>query len=340
MSHFEKQDASGQPFVGGQDTSGNIITEDLTISTVGERDIIEARLEARKPLGLWGDTWRRLRRNKLAVFGMCIIIVFLIVGMSQVIANLAGWQWSPYPPNAVNYALTPTGHGSPPSWSHPFGADALGRDVFSRVLVATRISMLVGVIAVAIALVIGLILGPISGYYGGWVDSVIMRIADIFFAFPYILFVLLIMTVLGPGFVNVFIAIGILGWASYARLNRGSVLSVKSMEFVEAARAQGASDLRVVFRHVLPNTMAPVYVATAMGVGGAIVTEAALSFLGIGIQPPNASWGSLIGEGSTYVFAGSWWLLLFPSLALVTTVFGFISFGNGLRDATDPKLKE
>ena len=168
--------------------------------------------------------------------------------------------------------------------------------MFSRTLVATRISLLVGVIAVSIALTIGLTLGPVSGYYGGWVDSVIMRLADVFFAYPYILFVLLIMTVLGPGFVNVFLAIGILGWASFARLNRGSVLSVKSMEFIEAARAQGASDLRVIFRHVLPNTMAPVYVATAMAVGGAIVTEAALSFLGIGIQPPNASWGSMIAD--------------------------------------------
>jgi len=338
MPPFETDEARGQ--APGLDTSGDQITESAGVSTVGERDVVEDRLAGSKPLGLWADTWRRLKRNRLAVVGMGIIIVFMIVGMSQVIANLGGWQWSPYDPNEVNYALTPTGHGSAPSWSHPFGTDSLGRDLFSRVLVATRISLLVGVIAVAIALTIGLILGPISGYYGGWVDSIIMRTADIFFAFPYILFVLLIMTVLGQGFVNVFIAIGILGWATYARLNRGSVLSVKSMEFVEAARAQGASDLRVVFRHVLPNTMAPVYVAVAMGVGGAIVTEAALSFLGIGIQPPDASWGSLIDDGRLFVFAGAWWLLVFPSIALVTTVFGFISFGNGLRDATDPKLKE
>ena len=323
-----------------QDVSGSMLTEDLTISTLSERDVIEAQAEGRRAGGLWAGTWRRLKRNKLAVAGLCIIVVFMAVGTSQVIANLAGWQLTPYGPDAVNYALTPTGHGAPPTWKHPFGTDALGRDVFSRTVVATRISMLVGVIAVAIALTIGLFFGPIAGYYGGWVDSVVMRIADIFFAFPYILFVLLILTVLGPGFVNVFIAIGVLGWASYARLVRGSVLSVKSMEYVEAARAQGASDMRVVFRHVLPNTMAPVYVATAMGVGGAIVTEAALSYLGIGIQPPNASWGSLIADGAQYFGAGSWWLLLFPSIALVTTVFGFISFGNGLRDATDPKLKE
>jgi len=334
--------------VSERDTSGNTITTDVSISTVGERDLIEDQLSGQRPLGLWADTWRRLKRNHLAVVGMCSIIVFLALGMTQEVANLVGLNTgesgtgylAPYNPNAVDYELSPSGLGSPPSWSHPFGTDYLGRDVFSRTLVATRISMLVGVIAVAIALIIGLTLGPVSGYYGGWVDSVIMRTADVFFAFPYILFVLLIMTVLGPGLWNVFIAIGILGWATYARLNRGSVLSVKAMEYVEAARAQGAGDLRIIFRHVLPNTMAPIYVAIAMGVGGAIVTEAALSYLGIGIQPPDASWGKMISDYLTYLQAGSWWMVTFPSVALTVTVFGFISFGNGLRDATDPKLKE
>jgi peptide/nickel transport system permease protein/oligopeptide transport system permease protein len=324
-----------------RDTSANPVTEDVTISTVSERDLIEDKLVGRKPLGLWADTWRRLKRNHLAVVGLCIVVVFLAVGLTEEIASFTPKGYlAPHDPNATNYPLSPKGLGSPPSWSHPFGTDYLGRDVFSRTLVATRISMLVGVIAVAIALIIGLILGPISGYYGGWVDSVIMRTADVFFAFPYILFVLLIMTVLGPGLWNVFMAIGILSWATYARLNRGSVLSVKAMEYVEAARAQGASDLRIIFRHVLPNTMAPVYVAIAMGIGGAIVTEAALSFLGIGIQPPNASWGKMIADYLSYLAAGSWWMLAFPSVFLTVTVFGFISFGNGLRDATDPKLKE
>jgi peptide/nickel transport system permease protein len=298
---------------------------------------------ANTPLGLWADTWRRLKRNRLALVGLGIIIVFLIVGGTETIFAATGWHGgylAPYNPNAVNYTLSPQGLGSAPSLAHPFGTDFLGRDLLSRVLVATRVSLLVGVIAVAIALVIGLSLGPISGYYGGWVDSVIMRVADIFFAYPYILFVLLIMTVLGPGFRNVFIAIGVLGWATYARLNRGSVLSVKAMEFVEAARAQGASDLRVIFRHVLPNTMAPIYVAVAMGIGGAIVTEAALSFLGIGVQPPQSSWGLMISDYLSYFQAGSWWMEVFPSFFLTATVFGFISFGNGLRDATDPKLKE
>jgi peptide/nickel transport system permease protein/oligopeptide transport system permease protein len=329
-----------------QDTSGNEIVEDLTVSTLSERDLIEdefAREQERaggKPLGLWADTWRRLKRNKLALVGLAIIIVFITVGTVETVAYLAGGYLAPYDPIKTDYALSPEGLGSPPSLAHPMGTDYLGRDVFSRVLVATRISMLVGVIAVAIALTIGLILGPISGYYGGAVDSVIMRTADVFFAFPFILFVLLLLTVLPPGFGSVFIAIGVLSWATYARLNRSSVLSVKAMEFVEAARAQGASDLRIIFRHVLPNSMAPVYVSVAMAIGGAIATEAALSYLGIGIQPPNSSWGLMISDAVNYLAGGNWWWLLFPSIALVTTVFGFISFGNGLRDATDPKLKE
>jgi peptide/nickel transport system permease protein/oligopeptide transport system permease protein len=344
--HWSSGSGDGQH----RDESGNLITTSDSLDARGSREVLTEDIERqheehgkaeRKPLSLWGDTWRRLRRNKLALIGLVIISIFIVVGVIEEIAVFTPQGYlAPYPPNEVNYELSPQGRGSPPTWSHPFGTDYLGRDVFSRTLVATRISMLVGVIAVAIALTIGLILGPISGYYGGWVDSVIMRTADVFFAFPYILFVLLIMVVLGPGFVNVFIAIGVLGWASYARLNRGSVLSVKSMEFVEAARAQGASDLRVIFRHVLPNTMAPVYVAIAMGVGGAIVTEAALSYLGIGIQPPDASWGKMIADYLSYFWAGSWWMLTFPSIALTVTVFGFISFGNGLRDATDPKLKE
>ena len=320
-------------------------------------ELAEERIEeAGKPLGLWADTWRRLKRNKLALVGLGIIIVFLCVGSVETVFYQAHWHvrpspdtlanprqpgyLAPYDPNQVNYALSPQGLGSPPSWKHPFGTDFLGRDVLSRVLIATRIAMLVGIIAVAIALTLGLLLGPISGYYGGAVDSVIMRVADIFFAFPYILFVLLIMSVLGQGFQNVFIAIGVLGWATFARISRGQVLSVKSMEYVEAARAQGAGDVRIIFRHVLPNSMAPVYVAVAMAIGGAIATEAALSYLGIGVQPPNASWGLMIAESVQYLASGNWWWLLFPSLALVATVFGFISFGNGLRDATDPKLKE
>jgi ABC-type dipeptide/oligopeptide/nickel transport system permease subunit len=340
-----------------RDPYGTNVTETPSVDARTNKEMAEERVEtAGRPLGLWADTWRRLKRNRLALVGLGIIVVFLTIGSVETIFYQAHWHvrssadtrangsasgyLAPYDPNEVNYALSPQGIGSPPSLAHPFGTDQLGRDILSRVLVATRIAMLVGIIAVAIALAIGLLLGPVSGYYGGAVDSVIMRAADIFFAFPYILFVLLIMSVLGPGFQNVFIAIGVLGWASFARIVRGQILSVKSMEYVEAARALGASDLRIIFRHVLPNSMAPVYVAVAMAIGGAIATEAALSYLGIGVQPPNSSWGLMISESVQYLQSGNWWWLLFPSVALVATVFGFISFGNGLRDATDPKLKE
>ena len=340
-----------------RDVYGTEITQAEGVDARRTAEVVDERVEeAAKPLGLWADTWRRLRRNRLALVGLGIIIVFMCVGTVELVFYQAHWHvrssaetranpgepgyLAPYDPNEVNYALSPVGIGSPPSWKHPFGTDFLGRDVLSRVLVATRIALLVGIIAVAIALTLGLILGPVSGYYGGAIDSVVMRIADIFFAFPYILFVLLIMSVLGAGFQNVFIAIGVLGWASFARISRGQVLSVKSMEYVEAARAQGAGDVRIIFRHVLPNSMAPVYVAVAMAIGGAIATEAALSYLGIGVQPPNSSWGLMIADSVGYLASGNWWWLLFPSLALVATVFGFISFGNGLRDATDPKLKE
>jgi len=332
------------------------VTEADSIDARRTKEVVEEIVEEQtKPLGLWADTWRRLKRNRLALVGLGIIMVFIIVGTTEAIFYQMHWHvraseeatqqdapgyLAPYDPNQVNYDLSPEGLGSPPSWAHPFGTDFLGRDVLSRTLVATRVAMLVGIIAVAIALTLGLLLGPVSGYYGGAVDSVIMRAADIFFAFPYILFVLLIMSVLGQGFQNVFIAIGVLGWATFARVVRGQILSVKSMEYVEAARAQGATDMRIIFRHVLPNSMAPVYVAVAMAIGGAIATEAALSYLGIGIQPPNSSWGLMISDAVNYLAGGNWWWLLFPSIALVTTVFGFISFGNGLRDATDPKLKE
>jgi peptide/nickel transport system permease protein len=342
------------------------VTEPGQIDARRSDEVVDESVEeGAKPLGLWADTWRRLRRNRLALVGLGIIIVFIAIGTTETVFYQFHWHvrasaevknavaqaeksgaltpagyLAPYDPNMVNYDLSPQGLGSPPSWAHPFGTDYLGRDILSRTLVATRVAMLVGIIAVAIALSLGLLLGPISGYYGGAIDSVIMRAADIFFAFPYILFVLLIMSVLGQGFQNVFIAIGVLGWATFARVVRGQILSVKSMEFVEAARAQGASDLRIIFRHVLPNSMAPVYVAVAMAIGGAIATEAALSYLGIGVQPPNSSWGLMISDAVQYLQAGNWWYLFFPSVALVLTVFGFISFGNGLRDATDPKLKE
>ena len=331
-----------------QDTSGNQITEDLTVSTLSERDLLEdefarekERAAGAKPLGLWADTWRRLKRNRLAIVGLCIIIVFVVVGSVETIAYLAGGYVAPYDPIKTDYALSPQGLGSPPSLSHPIGTDYLGRDVFSRVLVATRISMLVGVIAVAIALIIGLILGPISGYYGGWVDSRHHAHRRRLLRLP-------VHPVRAAAAHRA--AAGVRQRVHRHRHPQlGHVTRASTAARCSASRPwstsrrrapRGPSDLRVIFRHVLPNTMAPVYVAIAMGIGGAITTEAALAFLGLGVQPPEASWGKMISDNLTYLAAGSWWMLAFPSFFLVVTVFGFISFGNGLRDATDPKLKE
>jgi len=206
------------------------------------------------------------------------------------------------------------------------------------VLYGARISMLVGVVAVTISLVIGLFLGALSGFFGNVSDAVIMRIADIFFAFPYILGAIAIMTILGQGVLNVFIAIGILGWASVARLFRSSILSIKEKEYIEAARALGASKSRIIIKHILPNSFAPIIVYSTMNVGTAIIVEAALSFLGLGVQPPTPSWGKMLSESLNYINTAPW-LMFFPGLAILITVLGFVLLGDGLRDAFDPRLK-
>lgn len=276
---------------------------------------------------LYKDAWKRLRRNKLAIFGLAIVILLILIAIfASVIA--------PYDPNIRIKADSSLG----PSRAHLFGTDLLGRDIFSRVIYGSRISLEVGIIAVGISVIIGLILGALSGYFGNIPDTVIMRIADIFFAFPYILGAIAIMTVLGPGIVNIFIAIGILGWASFARIFRGSILSIKNKEYIEAARALGASNYRIITKHIFPNAFAPIIVYATMNVGTAIIVEAALSFLGIGVQPPTAAWGKMLADSLEYIDTAPW-LMFFPGLAILITVLGFVLLGDGLRDAFDPKLR-
>jgi peptide/nickel transport system permease protein len=276
---------------------------------------------------LYKDAWKRLRRNKLAMFGLAIVILLILIAIfASVIA--------PYDPNIRIKADSSLG----PSRAHLFGTDLLGRDIFSRVIYGSRISLEVGIIAVGISVIIGLILGALSGYFGNIPDTVIMRIADIFFAFPYILGAIAIMTVLGPGIVNIFIAIGILGWASFARIFRGSILSIKNKEYIEAARALGASNYRIITKHIFPNAFAPIIVYATMNVGTAIIVEAALSFLGIGVQPPTAAWGKMLADSLEYIDTAPW-LMFFPGLAILVTVLGFVLLGDGLRDAFDPRLK-
>jgi ABC-type dipeptide/oligopeptide/nickel transport system permease subunit len=227
----------------------------------------------------------------------------------------------------------------PPSTAHPFGTDKLGRDILSRTIYGARVSLLVGVVAVMISVIIGLILGAIAAYYGGWWDSLVMRTADVFFAFPYILFSIVLIAIMGFGLQTVFIAIGVLGWPSIARVFRSSILSVKENEYVDAARAMGASTPRILFRHIMPNAVAPIIVYGTMSVGGAILTEAALSFLGVGVQPPAPTWGNMLSEARSSLFTTPW-LMLYPGLAILTTVLAFVLLGDGLRDALDVKLKE
>jgi peptide/nickel transport system permease protein/oligopeptide transport system permease protein len=287
---------------------------------------------------LWGDAWSRLKRNRLALIAIGYIAFVLLCSMT---ADL----WVPRllgDPRTINTQTAAAHMLESPSATHPMGTDELGRDIFGRVVYGGRISLTVGVVAVAISLVIGLLLGAISGFFGGVVDAVIMRITDIFLAFPYILFAILILAVLPPssrGVIPVILAIGLLGWPSFARLFRSSVISVKENDYVDAGRALGASSARLMFRHVAPNAIAPVVVYATMSIGGAILTEAALSFLGIGVQPPQISWGRMIQDGTPYLVSNPG-LIIWPGLAILLTVLSFTLLGDGVRDALDVKMKD
>lgn len=279
---------------------------------------------------LWGDASIRLRKNKLAIAGLIWLVIV-------VAAVLSADLWVPQlfaDPISTEFASLES-----PSAEHPFGTDRIGRDAFSRVIYGGRVSLAVGVLAVSISVVIGLFLGTLAAYYGGFWDAIIMRTADIFFAFPYTLFAIVLLAILGPSFWNVFIAIGILGWPSIARVLRSSILSVKENEYVDAAHAMGASNWRIMTRHILPNAIAPIIVYGTMSVGGAILTEAALSFLGMGVQAPTPSWGVMLSEAKSLMVAAPW-LTVYPGFAILTTVLAFVLIGDGLRDALDVKMKD
>lgn len=287
---------------------------------------------------LWGDAWYRLRRNKLALVALVWILLVAVAALTADlwVADLFG------DPLTIDSTTAAANRLQPPSLAHPFGTDDLGRDIFGRVIYGARVSLTVGVIATGIAVLIGIVFGAVSGFYGTWIDAVVMRGTDIFLAFPYILFSILILAVLPPevrGIVPVILAIGLLGWPTFARLFRGSVLSVKENDYVAAGRALGASDFRLMFRHIAPNAIAPVMVYATMSIGGAILTEAALSFLGLGIQPPQVSWGQMI-ESSRGFLVTAPLLVLWPGLAILSTVLAFTLLGDGVRDALDVKMKD
>ncbi len=268
--------------------------------------------------------------NARIIFGITIIV---IMAAGAVFAPLVATH------DPVEMDLSPDGRLQGPSMSHFFGTDNLGRDVFSRMVYGSRISISVGFIAVIISLVIGVMLGGLSGYYGGWVDNLVMRVVEVMYCFPTFFLIMMVITFLGPSIVNVMVVIGLTSWAGLCRLVRAEFLTLRERDFVYSARVQGVPDRRVIFRHILPNAMAPVYVSATLSVGAAILIESALSFLGLGVQIPTPSWGNILTSGKNYIDY-AWWLTLFPGLAILLTVLSFNLVGEGLRERLDPRLRE
>lgn len=282
--------------------------------------------ETFRPIGLLEGVVRRFMRNPVGMVGLAIITVL-------VVAAILGPIIAPYDPTAM---VDFNSRFSPPTLEHPFGLDELGRDQFSRILHGARVSLQVGVISVTIATIIGTTLGMIAGYGNRIIDEIIMRSMDVLFAFPAILLAIAVLAILGRGVTNAMIAIGIVYIPIFARIARGEVLTVKNEEFVEAARALGASDAAILWRHILPNILAPIIVEISLSLSFAILAEAALSFFNLGTQPPDPSWGRMLSEGRAYINQSAW-MGIFPGLAIMFTVMGFNFLGDGLRDSLDPK---
>jgi len=271
--------------------------------------------------------WKRFRKNKLALGGTIIILfLFLIAAFAPII--------SPYDPGEIDIKK----RLQPPSQEHPMGTDDLGRDVLSRIIYGSRVSLLVGFVAVGVATTIGAFLGALAGYYGGRIDSLIMRFIDVMLCFPTFFLILAVIAFWEPSIWKIMLVIGLTSWMGVGRLVRAEFLTLKERDFVQAARALGGGDLRIIFRHILPNALAPVFVSAVLGISGAILTESALSFLGIGIQPPTPSWGNMLTAGKDKMEI-AWWLTLFPGLAIFITVMAYNMLGEGIRDAIDPRLR-
>jgi len=281
----------------------------------------------------WGtNAMKKLFKRKTAVAGLVITVAVILM------AIFAPYV-APHDPEKVDLAL----RLKPPFWlengsfNYPLGTDSLGRDVLSRIIFGSQKSILVSFLATVISCILGVILGLISGYYGGMLDTVITRLGDIQLAFPLILLSIAVIAVLGASTINLIIVFGIANWVVYARVTRGAVLSVKEKEYVESSRAAGCSDWRIIIYHIFPNVFAPIIVIATLSLAGIIISESSLSFLGLGVPPPNPTWGGMLSEGRQYLYDG-WWVATFPGLAIMLTVLGVNLFGDGLRDAFDPKL--
>jgi len=274
-----------------------------------------------------GNAWRRFSRNKAAVVGLCMVIVLTIL------AIFAPW----IAPEDPNYSFAGM-RGVGPSWEHPMGFDHIGRDMFSRVLIGTRYALLVAIGATALAAVIGVMIGAVAGYFGGWTDSVLSRMTDTLMAFPVLALLIVLSVVLGPSLVTTITVIGVTSWARYCRVVRADIMALRQTDFVIAARAVGSKSSRVINSHLIPNVLTPVIVLASLGVGGVIILESSLSFLGLGLQRPTPSWGIIISDGVSLIRDFPH-ISLFPGLMIFITVLAFNLMGDGLRDALDPKQK-
>ncbi|MCB8814839.1 ABC transporter permease [Desulfosporosinus shakirovi] len=287
-----------------------------------------------KPESQLKEMWETLRQNKAAVVGLVIIALLALIAVTVWISELIGIQILPYDPNYSDMTKSFIW----PNAEHWFGTDQLGRDVFSRIIDGTKISLFVGVTAVAISLSIGVLLGSIAGYRGGKTDAFIMRTMDVMLAIPSILLAIAFMAALGKGLDKAVIAIGLVSIPEYARIVRGSILSVKENDYVQAARVIGNGDSRIIFKHILPNIISLIVVRATLGISSAVLDTAALGFLGLGVQPPFAEWGDMLGRARGFIFTAPY-TLIFPGIAITITVLAFNLFGDGLRDALDPKSR-
>jgi peptide/nickel transport system permease protein len=271
--------------------------------------------------------WHYFKKRRMAVGGLTLILImFLVAGLAFFLA--------PYDPGKTEVSMKLKA----PSFQHFLGTDQLGRDIFSRMLYGSRISLSVGFVAVAISIFIGVLVGALAGYYGRWIDSLVMRFVDTMLCFPSFFLILAVVALLGPSIFNIMVVIGVTSWMGTSRFVRAEFLSLRERDFTQAAMALGVKDSRIIFRHILPNALAPVFVTATLKVASAILIEAGLSFLGFGVQPPAPSWGNILTEGRTYIF-DAWWLTIFPGLAILITVLSFNLLGEGLRDALDPRLR-
>ena len=285
-------------------------------------------MQEKKKKSQWGEVWRRLKANKMAMAGLIILILLILMALGADIIAPEGYD-----------AQEISNRFQPPSADNWFGTDNLGRSLFSRVVHGSRTSLSVGIVSVGIAIIIGGLLGAAAGFYGGKIDNVIMRLMDILLAIPSILLAISIVAALGGGLFNVMLAVGISSIPGYARIVRASVIQIKGQEFVEAARAIGADDKRIILMHIIPNALAPIIVQGTLGVAGAILSAAGLSFIGLGLAPPSPEWGAMLSAGRDYI-RDHMWMTLWPGLFIMITILSLNLLGDGLRDALDPKLKD